>query len=440
MFIPWFLGAISQGTMRLLKIRQGMLKALQHGLANSEHHLVAVGAILFFGFPLFYWLWSECFPQPWESLSLRIVGSLMGLGLFLVPFWPEKIKPFLPWYWFATLLFALSFFSAYSFLMNQASVVSAMSLLSSVFLLVLLLMDLPALIIILLTGWGLAFAAHYMNSSFIYYGEEHIEMLILVLFVIVAATVFNRKTALLQAQRLEGMVAAAGMIAHELRTPLLGIKSGALAMSHYIPLLLNAFHLAKEKGLLEHTPRESRVQQIGEITQRIINESDYAATIIDMLLIKAGHNNALKNCALEECSMASCIAETLARYPYKSARHKSLITWQGDFAFQGSPVLMQHVLFNLIKNAFYAIDAAGKGEISIWVAAGEKGHILYFMDTAQGMSKEQLSRLFKPFYSTTFMGTGLGLSFCKMVMNHFGGDIVCESVQGEYTRFMLIFN
>jgi signal transduction histidine kinase len=55
------------------------------------------------------------------------------------------------------------------------------------------------------------------------------------------------------------------------------------------------------------------------------------------------------------------------------------------------------------------------------------------------MSSRQLANLFDHFYTTTFMGTGIGLSFCKLVMERFGGDIFCESEEGAYTRFTLLF-
>src|SRR3546814_20746115 len=65
------------------------------------------------------------------------------------------------------------------------------------------------------------------------------------------------------------------------------------------------YHLAKEHGLLGNTLREIRLQQLEEVSDRIICEIDYANTIIDMLLIKAGRENFLQNCSLESCSMRS---------------------------------------------------------------------------------------------------------------------------------------
>lgn len=422
----------------LKKLINYLDQSMHRSLSNSAHQIVAAGAIAFVGFPLFYWIWTEWFPQPYETVSLRVIGSLLGVGLMLTPYWPSSIKPYLPWYWFLTILYTLSFFFAYSFLMNQASVIAAMSLLCSVFLLVLL-VDLLSLSVLLLLGWGLALICYYFFAPELYFGNEHLEMTIILLFVIITGSTVNYKTAMLQQQRLAGIAAAAGMIAHELRTPLLGIKSGAKAMARYSPQLFEAYQLAKEQGLLNSTLRENRLQQLQEVSARVISEIDYANTIIDMLLVKAGRENSLQNCVLEACSIADCLTEAMSRYPFKSARERALVSWQGDFNFTGSKLLMQHVLFNLLKNALYAIATAQKGEIQIWTETLDKFNILHFRDSAKGMSTQQLSRLFNHFYTTTFMGTGLGLSFCKLVMHRFGGDIHCKAAQGEFTQFSLYF-
>lgn len=422
----------------LKKIVSYLDQSMQRSLFNAAHQLIAVGAIAFFGFPLFYWIWTVWFPQPYETVWLRLIGSLLGLGLMLTPYWPAVSKPYMPWYWFLTILYTLSFFFAYSFLMNHANTISAMSLLCSVFLLVLL-VDLFSLSVLLILGWGLALICYYFMSPELYFGEEHIEMTLVLFFVIIVGSTVNYKTAMLQQQRLAGMAAAAGMIAHELRTPLLGIKSGAKALVYYLPQLFQAYHVAKEQGLLTTTIREIRLQQLEDVSERIISEIDYANTIIDMLLVKAGRENSLQNCTLEYCSMADCLTEAMARYPFKSNHERSLITWQGDFVFTGSKLLMQHVLFNLLKNALYVIATAQKGDILIWTEPGEKMNTLYFKDSGKGMSTQQLARLFNHFYTTTFMGTGIGLSFCKLVMNRFGGDIRCDAQEGKYTQFVLTF-
>jgi signal transduction histidine kinase len=421
------------------KISQFLDHSMNRSLANSAHQVVAVGAIALFGLPILYCIWCSELQVPHGDLWLRLVGSILGLGLMLTPYWPAWSQPYQPWYWFLTLLYVFSFFFAYTFFINQISIISAMSVLCSVFLLVLL-VDFVSLFILLGLGWSLAFLCYYLVSPNIELGEEHIEMGLIILFVVITWSTINYKKSLLQEQRMAGMAAAAGMIAHELRTPLLGIKSGAQALVTYMPELFAAYHLAKEHGLLTKPIRATRIRQLEGINTRMINEIDYANTIIDMLLIKAGQKNSLQNCRLEPCSMADCIREAIDRYPFRTDSAHNLIHWEGDFLFIGSKLLMEHVLFNLLKNALYAIANAERGVITLWTEQRDKKYnYLCVQDTAKGISAQQLARLFEHFYTTTFMGTGIGLSFCKLVMNRFGGDIWCESQEGIHTTFILSF-
>ena len=423
---------------QLKKIVRHLDDSMQRSLSHSSHQLVAVGAIAFLGFRLFYLIWAYWFPQPYENLELRVIGQFCWFGVDVNPLLDYTCKKYLSWYWFFTLLFALPFFFIFLFLMNQASVISAMSLLCGVFFLVLL-VDLLSLSIVLVSGFSLALIGYYICSPHIYFGEEHIEMTLVIMFTIVVGSTLNYKTAMLQQQKLAGMAAAAGMIAHELRTPLLGIKSGAQALVQYLPGLMQGYQLAKEQELIATPLKERRLRQLEGVSARIVSEINYANTIIDMLLVKAGRENSVHHCILEPCTIAECLSEAIARYPFQSPREHALITWAGDFQFRGSKLLMQHVLFNLIKNALYVIATAQRGEINIWTGFGEKFNYLYFKDTAKGMTSQQLSQLFNHFYTTNFLGTGIGLSFCKLVMHGFGGNIICEAVEGEYALFILSF-
>jgi len=62
-------------------------------------------------------------------------------------------------------------------------------------------------------------------------------------------------------------------------------------------------------------------------------------------------------------------------------------------------------------------------------------------DSGVGITQEQASKIFDPFYTTKEVGKGmgLGLSICYRMMQQMEGDIEVESVTGEYTRFTLTF-
>lgn len=81
-------------------------------------------------------------------------------------------------------------------------------------------------------------------------------------------------------------------------------------------------------------------------------------------------------------------------------------------------LLTNHIFYNLIKNALRAIQNSGKGKITIVFEPDIKFNKLLFRDTASGVSKEFLPKIFRLFESkTTAQGdTGIGLAFCKLIM------------------------
>lgn len=109
------------------------------------------------------------------------------------------------------------------------------------------------------------------------------------------------------------------------------------------------------------------------------------------------------------------------------------------FEYVGIPSYTRNILINLIKNSLYFIKEEKQGEISIMLKKGKKFNQLIFEDTAKGIPTKLLPKLFTRFSTTRKGGTGMGLAFCKMVMQEYGGGIVCESELGKYTRFILTF-
>ena len=137
--------------------------------------------------------------------------------------------------------------------------------------------------------------------------------------------------------------------------------------------------------------------------------------------------------------------DALHRYPFVGAYERDLISLDLDrnFAIHAPHVLVVHVLFNLFKNGIYYVHKAGKGELTVTIvqmAIPTRTRIIV-EDTGTGILPQNLKRIFERFYTTTESGhgSGIGLSFCKMVMDGLGGSITCESEFGVYTRFTLLF-
>ena len=107
----------------------------------------------------------------------------------------------------------------------------------------------------------------------------------------------------------------------------------------------------------------------------------------------------------------------------------------------GDANTLQQVLLNLVTNAREAM-ASGSGEIRIEtrVVAEQPGWMrVVIRDTGPGISPEELSKVFDPFYTTKRTGTGLGLSVSYGIIQDHHGTVDVQSVPGKGTTFILAF-
>ena len=98
----------------------------------------------------------------------------------------------------------------------------------------------------------------------------------------------------------------------------------------------------------------------------------------------------------------------------------------------------KQVLLNIINNAKDAIKPPGK--ITIATNIEDKLISISITDTGKGISKEEMGRIFLPFYTTKEVGkgTGLGLSVSYGIIKNLGGKIEVESIPGKGSTFKII--
>lgn len=103
--------------------------------------------------------------------------------------------------------------------------------------------------------------------------------------------------------------------------------------------------------------------------------------------------------------------------------------------------LMRQAVTNLVSNAIKYTPAGGKIDVTITMRNGLVA--CAFRDTGIGVPKESLLRLFEKLYRADNAvvveseGTGLGLSLVRLVVEHFGGRVWCESEPGEGSLFTI---
>jgi two-component system NtrC family sensor kinase len=96
---------------------------------------------------------------------------------------------------------------------------------------------------------------------------------------------------------------------------------------------------------------------------------------------------------------------------------------------------IKQVFLNIVKNAFEAMPEAGQFTIRAYLKSDSQENIeIAFIDDGIGIKKENLGRLFNPFFTTKIRGTGLGLAVCRrIIVERHHGKIYIESEENKGT-------
>jgi signal transduction histidine kinase len=90
---------------------------------------------------------------------------------------------------------------------------------------------------------------------------------------------------------------------------------------------------------------------------------------------------------------------------------------------------MKQAFYNVIKNSLEAMKR--HGTLRIRTDLDDTHVIVTFVDTGGGMSPENLSRVFEPYFTTKPSGSGLGLLIVRRIVREHGGELSIESTQGK---------
>jgi len=103
----------------------------------------------------------------------------------------------------------------------------------------------------------------------------------------------------------------------------------------------------------------------------------------------------------------------------------------------GDTERLKQVIVNLIKNATEAMEEVKSKKLK--VKSEKEGDFVRvsISDNGPGIEKENLARIFDPFYTVKAKGIGLGLSVCLRFVEEHSGKLEVESEVGVGTRFVV---
>ena len=103
----------------------------------------------------------------------------------------------------------------------------------------------------------------------------------------------------------------------------------------------------------------------------------------------------------------------------------------------GDSEQLKQVLFNVIGNAIEAIE--NNSEIRILTGLEDRFVFAKIIDHGSGISKDDLSKVFEPYYTTKKTGHGIGMMIVHRIMRDHGGDVGIDSKVGAGTIVTLRF-
>ncbi|WP_159440342.1 ATP-binding response regulator [Vibrio quintilis] len=211
-------------------------------------------------------------------------------------------------------------------------------------------------------------------------------------------------------------------IAHEMRNPLTQLQL------HFEKLQIKVEENKQDKDILEEISHGKATIERGK-------------QLINMILREVSHSSLAQE-SMSVSSVNRLLLQAINQFGFESDAIKSRVNLRTDtdFSVRANDTLFNFVVFNLLRNAIYYFDAYPASTIEISTHLNPQNNTLIFRDTGPGIPDHVQKQIFEDFYSYhKHGGSGLGLSYCKRVMNSFGGTIECHSQYGKFTEFHLIF-
>lgn len=229
----------------------------------------------------------------------------------------------------------------------------------------------------------------------------------------------RKREELIQVQKMQAVGHLAAGVAHEIRNPL-----GAI--SNYVYILEDWLHGIEATG----AEPDKEVQSSLAAIKRLVERSEKVIkNLLDFSRSKASD--------IQVFRLSEVLEQIMLLVGKTAQRNRVKIVIKGDEAFliRSDSNAVQHILFNLIINAIDALPDGGEILVEYEHSLGET--VLKVTDNGVGIDKDNIDKVFNPFYTTKSpdRGTGLGLYVVYNLVEQLHGRIHVASQPGIQTTF-----
>lgn len=107
----------------------------------------------------------------------------------------------------------------------------------------------------------------------------------------------------------------------------------------------------------------------------------------------------------------------------------------GSLPIRADGEMLYRAFLNIFINSIQSMKDGGTLYVNVW--DGNDTYLVGIGDTGGGINKEDLTKIFNPFFTTKHKGSGLGLPIVRKIIEGHGGSIKIESDEGLGTRVMI---
>ncbi len=365
------------------------------------------------------------------SKSNPIIGVIFLIGYFLALlflfrdglFSTALINKCLRIYWYFLLTYCLPFTAGCLLFFSHGNDFWLLSGVLAIFALSFF-VDSIRFFILNIVGITLAYALYNLTTDIQFLGLLS-NIGYIYLFIFLGTLYFLRSREIENEQKIETMCVFSGAIAHEVKNPLATLNMSAQTLQTIIDSS-NVISKGDKVNLQLSQEEFKLLQDISKNLETITNNS---VSTVDNILSSIRNHGVSEDIGIYKISE---IIQVSLR-DYNSSGSKIDIDIIDDFSFHGSLNNVKYLLLNLLNNVK---DHAG---FDVHISITAKDNKLYFKDHGKGLTAEDTARIFNSFYTKSKSGTGIGLAFCKMVVEDMGGNIECNSEIGKYTEFVITF-
>ncbi|MBA6390514.1 MCP four helix bundle domain-containing protein [Colwellia sp. BRX10-3] len=252
------------------------------------------------------------------------------------------------------------------------------------------------------------------------------------------ASLYHTQSKLIQAEKLTSLGSLVAGVSHEINTPL-GIS---ITMGSTIKDNFQKFSTLLKTGKVRRTDLERLDKEIFECLNILLPSLDKAVILIQSFKQVAVDQTSESRRTFLLSDVVEEVVNTL-HHKIKNTDIKFEYLIDKDIEMDSYPGHLGQIITNLFNNAIiHGFDSTNSGVISISAKQNNSSVIIKFEDNGKGISKESISKVFDPFYTTRLGegGSGLGLNIIfNIVVSLMGGKIKVDSELGKNTCFTLDF-